>query len=59
MPYRDTYEPMIVYLPKTWLLREGWRVHGLISFDYMPSENQMARVFGRADRARVATADVN
>jgi hypothetical protein len=23
--WRDTYEPLIVYLPKTWLLSEGWK----------------------------------
>jgi REP element-mobilizing transposase RayT len=31
-----TYEPLIVWLPKTWLLREGWRRHGLISMDEIP-----------------------
>jgi REP element-mobilizing transposase RayT len=34
--WRDTYDPMVVYFPKTWLLREGWRKHGLISFDEVP-----------------------
>ena len=29
--WRDTYEPLRVYLPKTWLLREGWRRAGTIS----------------------------
>jgi REP element-mobilizing transposase RayT len=52
LPYRDGYQPMVVYLPKTWLLREGWRMHGLIPFDYVPSEKQMARVFSRAADAR-------
>jgi REP element-mobilizing transposase RayT len=33
---RDTYDPMFVYRPKTWLLREGWRRHGLISFHEVP-----------------------
>jgi REP element-mobilizing transposase RayT len=37
MPYRDTYDPLVVYLPKTWLLREGWRRHGLVRFDEVPS----------------------
>ncbi len=36
MPYRDEYQPMVVYLPKTWLLYEGWRKHGLIPFDFVP-----------------------
>ncbi len=37
MPYRDEYQPLVVYLPKTWLLCEGWRRHGLIPFDFVPS----------------------
>ncbi len=37
MPYRETYLPLVVYLPKTWLLYEGWRKHGLIPFDFVPS----------------------
>jgi len=27
------YDPLIVWLPKTWLLREGWRRHGLVRMD--------------------------
>ena len=34
--WRDTYDPMFVYRPKSWLLREGWRRHGLISFHEVP-----------------------
>src|SRR5690349_11585043 len=26
MKYRDTYQPLFVWLPKTWLLYEGWRL---------------------------------
>jgi REP element-mobilizing transposase RayT len=37
MSYRETYLPLVVYLPKTWLLYEGWRRHGLLAFDYVPS----------------------
>jgi REP element-mobilizing transposase RayT len=40
---RETYQPLVVYLPKTWLLRVGWRKHGLIPFDYVPSARQMER----------------
>ncbi len=36
MTYRDEYQPLVVYLPKTWLLSEGWRRHGLIPFDFVP-----------------------
>ena len=39
-----TFDPLIVYLPKTWLLREGWRKHGLIGFAEVPS----ARTLGIA-----------
>ena len=35
--WRDTYDPLVVYLPKTWLLREGWRKAGTISFHAVPS----------------------
>jgi len=34
----ETYEPLIVYQPKTWLLREGWRKHTpTISYREVPS----------------------
>ncbi|HEY5944229.1 MAG TPA: transposase [Kofleriaceae bacterium] len=39
---RDTYFPLVTYLPKTWLLYEGWRKHGLIRFDEVPSANKLA-----------------
>ena len=32
-----TYEPLPVWEPKTWLLREGWKKHGLISSKEVPS----------------------
>jgi REP element-mobilizing transposase RayT len=31
-----TYESLVVWTPRTWLLREGWRRHGLIRFDEVP-----------------------
>ena len=31
-----TYEALVVWSPRTWLLREGWRRHGLIRFDEVP-----------------------
>ncbi len=30
------YDPLIVYQPRTWLLREGWKRHGLISCHEVP-----------------------
>jgi REP element-mobilizing transposase RayT len=33
----ETYDPLVVYQPKTWLLREGWKIHGLISYREVPS----------------------
>ncbi len=33
---REGYEPLVVYLPKTWLLRVGWRKHGRISWTEVP-----------------------
>ena len=32
-----TYEPMVVWEPKTWLLREGWLLYGRIDFREVPS----------------------
>jgi REP element-mobilizing transposase RayT len=31
------YEPLWVWQPKAWLLREGWKRHGLISYREVPS----------------------
>jgi putative transposase len=36
-PLRRTYEPMVMYLPQTWLLRVGWQRHGLIQTNEVPS----------------------
>jgi hypothetical protein len=33
----ETYAPLVVYFPKTWLLSEGWRKHGTVSFYEVPS----------------------
>jgi REP-associated tyrosine transposase len=35
-----TYDPLIVYQPKTWLLREGWKKSGPISCHEVPSAKQ-------------------
>jgi len=32
-----TYDPLVVYQPKTWLLREGWKKSGSISCREVPS----------------------
>jgi REP element-mobilizing transposase RayT len=34
--WREGYQPMVVWTPRTWLLREGWRRHGLIRCDEVP-----------------------
>jgi hypothetical protein len=34
---REAYDPLVVYFPKTWLLSEGWRKAGTISFYEVPS----------------------
>lgn len=37
---REAYKPLIVYLPQTWLLREGWRRGGgPIPFGFVPSQS--------------------
>jgi hypothetical protein len=37
-----TYDPFVVYVPQTWLLREGWRRYGLIGFHEVPSSRPIA-----------------
>ncbi|HEX6589068.1 MAG TPA: transposase, partial [Longimicrobiales bacterium] len=43
---RETYQPMVVYLARTWLLREGWRKHGLIRVDEVPGARAVQRKRG-------------
>jgi putative transposase len=42
---RDTYKPLVVYLPRTWLLQAGWRERGggSIPFSYVPGKPRAAR----------------
>lgn len=35
-PIRETYDPLVVYRPRTWLLREAWKRHGAISAREVP-----------------------
>jgi REP element-mobilizing transposase RayT len=35
-----TYDPLITYLPRTWLLREGWKRAGTISCHEVPSSRR-------------------
>jgi REP element-mobilizing transposase RayT len=35
-----TYEPLMVFQPKTWLLREGWKKSGSISCSEVPSKRR-------------------
>ena len=36
----DTYDPLVTYQPRTWLLREGWKRAGAISCHEIPSAKQ-------------------
>jgi REP element-mobilizing transposase RayT len=36
-PVRETYDPLVVYLPTTWLLTNGWQMYGLIGTREVPS----------------------
>jgi REP element-mobilizing transposase RayT len=36
----ETYDPLIVYQPRTWLLKEGWRKAGPISCREVPSARE-------------------
>jgi hypothetical protein len=33
----ETYDPLVVYQPRTWLLRDGWKRSGSISCRAVPS----------------------
>jgi hypothetical protein len=35
-PIRATYDPLVVRRPRTWLLAEGWMLHGSISARDVP-----------------------
>jgi len=50
------YEPMHVWEPKTWLLREGWMIYGRIGFDEVPSAGSATKrqSNGRMRRSKVA-----
>lgn len=41
-PIRDTYDPLVVRRPQSWLLREGWKLCGPISARDVPSRPRMA-----------------
>jgi hypothetical protein len=36
----EAYDPLVVYQPRTWLLREGWKKAGAISCHEIPSSNR-------------------
>ena len=37
-PMRETYDPLFVRLPQSWVLREGWKRVGTISARDVPSK---------------------
>jgi REP element-mobilizing transposase RayT len=37
-PLRETYDPMLVFRPRTWLLAEGWKLCGSISARDIPGK---------------------
>jgi putative transposase len=39
-PLPRTYDPLVVYFPKTWLLSTGWLIHGRLDFREVPSEKR-------------------
>jgi REP element-mobilizing transposase RayT len=41
-PIRETYDPLVVRRPKTWLLAEGWKLAGSISARDVPSKRHGA-----------------
>ena len=41
-PIRDTYDPLVVRRPASWLLRDGWKKVGSISCHEVPSKPRRA-----------------
>jgi REP element-mobilizing transposase RayT len=41
-PWPDEYQPLPVWEPKTWYLRDGWRMYGLISTSEVPGKKSAA-----------------
>jgi REP element-mobilizing transposase RayT len=41
-PLRETYDPLVVYLPRTWLLTDGWQMYGLIGTREVPGRPRVA-----------------
>jgi hypothetical protein len=39
-PIRETYDPLVVRRPASWLLREGWKTTGSVSYRDVPSANR-------------------
>src|ERR1700753_3952125 len=39
-PIRETYDPLVVFRPQSWLLREAWKQHGPISARDVPSSGR-------------------
>ena len=42
--WREGYDPLVVYAPRTWLLREGWMKHGRIDCNEVPSRGAGSRI---------------
>jgi len=39
-PIRESYDPLMVFRPRSWLLREGWKLHGSISAREVPGKRR-------------------
>jgi REP element-mobilizing transposase RayT len=39
----ETYQPLVVYVPQSWVLRTGWTRHGRVSFHEVPSSSMLER----------------
>ncbi len=48
---REGYDPLVVYLPRTWLLRVGWRKHGAISWTEVPGARRRSVATPRAPQS--------
>ena len=39
-PIRETYDPLMVRRPQSWVLREGWRKAGTVSYREVPGSRR-------------------
>jgi len=57
-PFRATYDPLVVFCPKTWLLIEGWKLAGPISARDVPGPRRAHAPQGSRESSGCRGSDV-